>query len=81
MPLTFDLIMMGVSQEIWNIIQNIQQGQYCIPIYARSLELIVGHGDLGQAKLVHFNTILVGGNRGCTRLPEVMAFCEILQTT
>ena len=52
-----------------------------MPIYARSLELIVGHGDLRQAELVHFNTILVGGNGGCTRLPEVMAFCEILQTT
>ena len=48
-----------------------------MPIYARSLKLIVGHGDLRQAELVHFNTILVGGNGGCTRLPEVVAFCEI----
>ena len=51
-----------------------------MPIYARSLELIVGHGDLGQAKLVHFNTIFVGGNGRCTGLPEVMAFYEILLT-
>ena len=32
-------------------------------------QLVVGHGYLGQSKLVHLDTVLVGGDRGGPGLP------------